>query len=70
MKKIFVLFLILALFTAGCQRLDNKADDEKKPDLADQEEVSEDISEIGNIEEELNTSEIDDITQGLDDISW
>lgn len=64
-KKILALFLILIIVgVAGC------AVPTEKPGVSEDVAVGEDIDEITAIEEDLDTSSMDNLDQDLADITW
>ena len=76
MKKT-TLFLVLAigLFLAGCaEETEKPAQPEDNADPASESPLTEDIEgsieEIDELEKELNTEELDNIDQELEEIDW
>ena len=74
MKRLLILLLILVVVAYGCAP--KAVPPEEKPELVIEEapesiaEVSEDVGEVGTLDEELDVSELDTLDEELGDITW
>ena len=75
MKKILtILCVIMVISLVGCSKSDvAEISDEESTDVemtGTAGDVSEDISEIETLDDELDVSELDDLDSELDELSW
>ncbi len=67
MKIITILLIALVVFTiAGCK----KTETTPTPAAKENTELDQDIKNLDNINEELNTSDLDDLEKDLKNINW
>jgi len=73
MNKIIALFLILSIITLtgqGCTEQVSKNTDDTTISQADIADIESGLDEINELDSELDTSDLDNLDQELDEVTW